>query len=46
MGRSSCETRTRATKEALGLEGVLERDRLGMEQMKRKKTHWLSVLPP
>ena len=44
MGRSSCETRARATKEALGLEEVPERDRLGMEQMKRKRTHWLSVL--
>jgi len=46
VGRSSCETRARATKEALGLEEVLERDRLGMEQMKRKRSHWLSVLPP
>ena len=48
MGRSSCETRARATKAALVLEEVLERDRLGMEQtfgMGRKRTQWLSVLP-
>ena len=49
VGRSSCETRARATKEALGLEEVLERDRLGMEQtfgMRKKRTQWLSVRPP
>jgi len=41
VGRSSCETRARATKAVLGMEEVLERDRLGIEQtfgMRRKRT--------
>ena len=46
VGRSSCETRARATKEVLGLEEVLERDQLGMEQtFGMRRTQWVCVLP-
>ena len=39
VGRNSCEARGRATNEALGLEEVLERDRLGMEQKFGMRRH-------